>query len=245
MKCCSDCGEDIQARDIRARLCTACAKRRRLDRARARRKHRTGPRTCRYCSTPLPPENRLKCNSCQAAHAKAQRKARYWAAPEAARSATKAWAQANPAKARAAEVAKLPRRRARRAADPTLRAGLVAKCAEWYRGKASDPIFRAANSRRACRWSKDNPQKKAVQSARRRARERSAPGSFTAAEWQERLDLFGGLCAYCDRPATQIDHVIPLARGGTNYIDNLAPACQPCNASKGDRMPLEWAGVRT
>ncbi|MEU9247219.1 HNH endonuclease [Streptomyces sp. NPDC048385] len=28
---------------------------------------------------------------------------------------------------------------------------------------------------------------------------------------------------------------VPLSRGGTNYIENLRPACEPCNFSRGNR----------
>ena len=37
-----------------------------------------------------------------------------------------------------------------------------------------------------------------------------------------------------------IDHVIPLARGGTNYEGNLVPCCKSCNSSKQDRLPIEF-----
>lgn len=42
-------------------------------------------------------------------------------------------------------------------------------------------------------------------------------------------------CAYCPRPATTVDHVRPVSKGGTNKIDNLVPACAWCNGSKGAR----------
>lgn len=83
--------------------------------------------------------------------------------------------------------------------------------------------------------------------ARRRERERSAPG-LTAAErkvlkalWTRRRRP----CAYCPAPATEIDHVIPLALGGTNYEGNLAPCCGPCNRAKSDNLLAAWkAGKR-
>ncbi len=31
-----------------------------------------------------------------------------------------------------------------------------------------------------------------------------------------------------------VDHVLPISRGGTNDLDNLVLACQPCNVSKGN-----------
>lgn len=38
-----------------------------------------------------------------------------------------------------------------------------------------------------------------------------------------------------DSRMLQIDHVIPLSRGGTNAISNLQTLCCSCNASKCDR----------
>jgi hypothetical protein len=43
---------------------------------------------------------------------------------------------------------------------------------------------------------------------------------------------------------TQVDHVIPLSRGGTDDWDNLAPACRWCNMEKGDFTPEEYRAYR-
>lgn len=49
------------------------------------------------------------------------------------------------------------------------------------------------------------------------------------------------VCDYCGRmPATQTDHVVAKARGGTDDIENLAPACGRCNVRKGYLTPVEW-----
>lgn len=44
------------------------------------------------------------------------------------------------------------------------------------------------------------------------------------------------VCQYCGatplKSPLQVDHIIPVAMGGTNHIDNLVTACQPCNAGK-------------
>lgn len=50
----------------------------------------------------------------------------------------------------------------------------------------------------------------------------------------------GRTCAYCPAPATTIDHVIPLIRGGTNYEGNLVPCCLSCNSRKSDRLVIEF-----
>ena len=54
-------------------------------------------------------------------------------------------------------------------------------------------------------------------------------------------------CQYCGRvfaqSALNLDHVVPLSRGGGSTWDNVVCACVPCNTRKGDRTPLE-AGLR-
>lgn len=47
-------------------------------------------------------------------------------------------------------------------------------------------------------------------------------------------------CAYCLQPATTWDHVVPFSKGGSDERWNMAPACRPCQLSKGDRTPEEW-----
>ena len=56
--------------------------------------------------------------------------------------------------------------------------------------------------------------------------------------------LLHGKCAYCDMPATEIDHVIPLARNGSNGIGNLVGSCSFCNRSKNNKLITEWKKVR-
>ena len=78
-----------------------------------------------------------------------------------------------------------------------------------------------------------NPQVKTASRQRRRAREVGAEGSHASREWLELLGLYSWRCAYCDASAPlHVDHAIPLFRGGTNYIENIRPACPPCNLRK-------------
>ena len=69
--------------------------------------------------------------------------------------------------------------------------------------------------------------------ARRRSRELSAEGNHTTEEWIALLQRYEYRCAYCgaDGPL-EPDHRIPLARGGTNFIENILPACRRCNSRK-------------
>lgn len=52
--------------------------------------------------------------------------------------------------------------------------------------------------------------------------------------------MYDGACTYCGAPAEAADHFYPLARGGLHCVENLVPACQPCNSSKSARDPAEW-----
>ena len=54
------------------------------------------------------------------------------------------------------------------------------------------------------------------------------------------FDRDGFRCTYCGAtPQTArlvVDHVLPVAAGGTDEMDNLTTACQPCNAGKARRQ---------
>lgn len=51
-----------------------------------------------------------------------------------------------------------------------------------------------------------------------------------------------GKCYYCGcKGKLTIDHIIPLARGGTHEKSNLLAACNRCNSSKGARDPIKFA----
>lgn len=49
-------------------------------------------------------------------------------------------------------------------------------------------------------------------------------------------EKYGGKCAYCGQPIEykdmQIDHLVPLYRGGKDSEDNYLPACRACNYYK-------------
>ena len=59
------------------------------------------------------------------------------------------------------------------------------------------------------------------------------------------IDRDGFECQSCGaKDEIQIDHIIPISRGGSSDDDNLQVLCAPCNRSKGAKTLEEWSGRR-
>lgn len=113
-----------------------------------------------------------------------------------------------------------------------------ASCALW---RALYPE-RAAAIKRA--WAKEHPDKRLTHDRRRRARVAQASGTFNT----EQFRALGDVCLCCKRSENELillglrlvpDHVIPLVKGGSNYISNIQPLCHGrngCNNHKGTKI---------
>lgn len=64
--------------------------------------------------------------------------------------------------------------------------------------------------------------------------ERTISGSRQQRRAKAVMHLHDGICHVCNRPgANEVDHVIPLAEGGADDMDNLRPIhARPCHAEK-------------
>lgn len=82
-------------------------------------------------------------------------------------------------------------------------------------------------------------ERKRVRAHRRRAKLNKVEGSFTAQEWRELKRHYGYCCPRCGRKEPiiklTIDHIVPINKGGNNFITNIQPLCGTCNSSKADR----------
>jgi 5-methylcytosine-specific restriction endonuclease McrA len=86
---------------------------------------------------------------------------------------------------------------------------------------------------------KRNKEAIAADTRRRNAR-RKANGVFLIAK-KELIRLSQGPCFYCgSTEKITIDHVVAIARGGTDSIGNLVPACKSCNSQKRQLTIMEW-----
>lgn len=90
------------------------------------------------------------------------------------------------------------------------------------------------------RYRENNKEALNVAYANKRARRRSAIGSHSADEWKELKESYLQMCVYCNNKFDKLDrdHIIPLIHGGTNYIDNIVPACTSCNSKKNSKSLL-------
>lgn len=133
------------------------------------------------------------------------------------------WQRANPARVRAWFVKNSDRRRRNHA--------------EWR--KANIEHCRAVKAA----WNRRNPEKGRMYEATRRAAKAKAGGHFTVSDIVEIKLLQRTRCAACRRSIRKvyhIDHIIPLARGGSNYRSNLQLLCQPCNNKKHAKDPIDF-----
>lgn len=82
-------------------------------------------------------------------------------------------------------------------------------------------------------WQKRNPHIASSYVHKRRALIAKAGGSYTAEEWLSLCESFGKICLRCKKKkALTADHVVPVSKGGSSYIENIQPLCKICNAIK-------------
>lgn len=88
-------------------------------------------------------------------------------------------------------------------------------------------------------WQKANPEKVRAQTERRRIRK--LENSEYLITDKELIKLYHSPCLYCGSvKRITLDHIIPISRGGTHGIGNIAPACLSCNSSKREKTIMEW-----
>lgn len=162
----------------------------------------------------------------------AYNKKHYAANADSAKLRSKNWTANNPEKAREYKRREFRRNRRRYAAQALA-----------YRENNKEKI-RAQSARKVAA----NPERYAAYKRNRKARKRNAAGTHTARDISLILNAQCKKCAYCrvDLGARKyhVDHIIPLARGGTNWPRNLQILCGPCNQRKSARDPIEFAQSR-
>jgi 5-methylcytosine-specific restriction endonuclease McrA len=111
------------------------------------------------------------------------------------------------------------------------------------RCKESAQSYYESNKERHAKWNRDWVAKNSVRRLELNAQYRARRVGVIRTPYS-RTEIFarwGGRCCYCDEPATALDHVTPIVRGGADAAFNLVPACTSCNSSKGAKSLAEWA----
>ena len=107
------------------------------------------------------------------------------------------------------------------------------------RRKESNPDkVKESTKERGKRYYIKNKEEVLLRNRDSKARRRGAEGKFTPAEWRSLLDKYEHKCLWCGKTGVKltVDHVLPVSKGGTNYIDNIQPLCDHCNKSKNARI---------
>ena len=135
--------------------------------------------------------------------------------------------------------------------------GIAAKHAKWRADNAEKlKAYEAARRQTAKRklatkaasmaWKKAHPDERRNHVRNRRAKLRD--GGVLSKDIEKTLMAAqDGLCAICQCCITfkfNLDHIIPVARGGLNEDENVQLLCPPCNQSKGAKLPHEFMASR-
>ena len=101
----------------------------------------------------------------------------------------------------------------------------------------------------ACEWRRRNSDKILFWNKRRVLMKKSVVGNHAWQEWEEVKAKYNYCCALCGISEKDLvkkwkrtnfiklteDHIVPIVRGGTDYIKNIQPLCISCNAKKKDQ----------
>lgn len=125
--------------------------------------------------------------------------------------------------------------------------------AAWHRANAdhrrvTGKVWRQENAEKINAvkkaWLAANKLRTRVYTENRRARKLANGGSHTPEQIEELYAKQHQRCAGCNksiRKHYEIDHIIPITRGGSNDISNIQLLCMPCNRTKHNKPPEQWA----
>lgn len=211
---------------------------------------------------------RRECKQCEIARSRAWNVAHservkvnnaawYAANTERAKATNADWCAANSDRAKATQIAW-------RAANPDR---VKALGAAWYaanmdKSKAANAAWREANAERAkantaawraanldkfktmsSAWRVSNPDAARIHHQNRRARKKQAEGKLSKGLKSKLFVQQKGMCPCCKQPLGDdfhMDHVMPLALGGSNTDDNMQLLRKKCNLEKHASHPIDF-----
>ena len=100
---------------------------------------------------------------------------------------------------------------------------------------------------RQAAWSVAHPEACRIKSHNRRARQIANSGKLSQGLQAKLFKLQHGKCACCGLPLGDdyhLDHIMPLALGGSNTDSNIQLLRQRCNGQKGAKHPINFMQMR-
>lgn len=126
-----------------------------------------------------------------------------------------------------------------------------------YRATQPDAVkeardkWRAANPAKVramlAQWKAKNPEANRIAVSNRRARRKKNGGMLSTGLAEKLFALQKGLCPCCKQPlgkSNHLDHILPLALGGTNTDDNMQLLRAICNQQKHAKHPIDFMQSR-
>lgn len=131
--------------------------------------------------------------------------------------------------------------RAARQRDPSKNQAATRK----YRAKNPTKVLESTRQWRNANWGKYLFLSR-IYSSVRRAKKTDNGGSFTVSDVDLIYESQGGKCIVCGSAEhLELDHIIPIARGGSSAPSNLQLLCLHCNRSKRDKTMEEFLVFRS
>lgn len=96
-------------------------------------------------------------------------------------------------------------------------------------------------------WNAENPERRRLSNQNRRARKKAAGGQLSRDLTVNLFKLQKGKCPCCKQPLGDdfhLDHIVPLALGGTNTDDNIQLLRALCNMQKNAKHPIAFMQER-
>ena len=94
-------------------------------------------------------------------------------------------------------------------------------------------------------WESKNKDKVYIYSANKNSKRRASISNsegIKTKDWESKKAMFNYKCAYCgvSSKKLQMDHVVPLSKGGSHSIDNVVPCCADCNNKKNAKDEFDF-----
>lgn len=160
---------------------------------------------------------------------------RYWRDPEARRLASAEWRKNNPEKSKAINASAYAKNKDK----------VKEQSRAYYRANRETCLAKGRVLQK--RHYEANKDQYYTRSANRRAAKSGAKGTLSRGIRKALFAAQDGRCVYCRcvlPSSAHLDHIVPLAKGGSHTDENVQLLCPDCNLSKGAKLPEEFLEYR-